>query len=102
MILFVTFALGVLAGTCMRAERPGFITVVCPSGLSPGQTVPVDFLYAHEAKKKIMIEVSPVRQTKTIKIYKPPKRDPGLPSPDSATNKLSRECGVTCGTKMIE
>ena len=36
-----------------------------------------------------MIEVSPVRQTKTIKIYKPPKRDPGLPSPDSATNKPS-------------
>ena len=36
-----------------------------------------------------MIKVSPVRQTKPIKIYKPPKRDPGLPSPDSATNKLS-------------
>ena len=36
-----------------------------------------------------MIEVSPVKQTKTIKIYNPPKRYPGLPSPDSATNKLS-------------
>ena len=46
-------------------------------------------LFDPRSKKKIIIKVRPVRQIKPIKIYNPPKWYPGLPSPDSATNKLS-------------